>query len=197
LRRDAGYLATRNIDLIDGDGTLVDPGGVDWNARRSFPYRFVQRPGPTNALGRVKFMFPNDQAIYLHDTPSRDLFGRPIRAFSSGCIRVENPIELARLLLGPGSQSRIDALLAGLRTETVFLETPITVMLLYSTAEVDEAGRITFWPDVYARDPAVIAMLDARFTPGLEATAKGTRTSEAPADGATADRVTSGEAGDG
>jgi murein L,D-transpeptidase YcbB/YkuD len=124
----------------------------------------VQRPGPDNALGRIKFMFPNEHAIYLHDTPSRDLFERDSRAFSSGCIRVEDPFELAELLLGrSGSRERLDALVASGRTETVFLPTPITVMLLYWTAEPDAEGRVAFFPDVYERDAAVIAALDAPF----------------------------------
>lgn len=164
VRRDPDYLAGRNIDVIDGSGRAVDPSSVDWRGQRSFPYRFVQRPGATNALGQVKFMFPNDHAVYLHDTPSRDLFERPSRPFSSGCIRVEQPLELARLLLGPAwDGARIDAAVAQGRTETVFLTKPVDVLLLYWTAEVDEQGRIVFWPDVYDRDAGVIAELGTPF----------------------------------
>jgi murein L,D-transpeptidase YcbB/YkuD len=105
-RRDAGYLAGRNIDVIDGGGRSVDPSTIDWRGQRTFPYRFVQRPGPTNSLGQVKFMFPNDHAVYLHDTPSRELFERASRPFSSGCIRVEDPLMLARLLLEPAPAAR-------------------------------------------------------------------------------------------
>lgn len=166
LRRDPGYLATRNIDVLDDTGNIVDPLTVDWNARTSFPYRLVQRPGPNNALGRVKFMFPNDHAVYLHDTPSRDLFTRDSRAFSSGCIRLEEPIELALDLLGSSwNAQRIDRLIAAGRTETVFLERPIAIMLLYWTTEVDSEGRVHFLPDVYDRDAAVIAELNAPFRP--------------------------------
>jgi murein L,D-transpeptidase YcbB/YkuD len=91
LRRDPGYLAARHIEVIDAAGKRVDPQTVDWSGR-SFPYRLVQTPGADNALGRLKFMFPNEYSVYLHDTPSRDLFERSSRAFSSGCIRVENPL---------------------------------------------------------------------------------------------------------
>ena len=165
LRRNPDYLATRNIDIFDAGGAPVDPHGVDWS-RRSSPYRLVQRPGSTNALGRVKFMFPNQHSVYLHDTPSRDLFDRDSRAFSSGCIRVEHPLDLAAELLGPGwGRARIDGLLASTRTDTVFLDKPITLMLLYWTTEVDAAGRVFFWPDVYSRDSAVIAELAAPFRP--------------------------------
>lgn len=166
-RGDKGYLATRNIDLIDDSGRVVDPGTVDWTSRGGFPYRFVQRPGPTNALGRVKFMFPNEHSVYLHDTPSRDLFDRTSRAFSSGCIRVERPFELALRLLGGGwDQARIDKLIASQRTETVFLDHPLPVMLLYWTVEVDEAGRVSFLPDVYTRDADVAAGLNSPFRAG-------------------------------
>lgn len=162
-RANAGYLASRDIDVIDDRGLLVDATTVDWSGT-GFPYRFVQRPGPANALGRVKFMFPNEHAVYLHDTPSRDLFERESRAFSSGCIRVEDPFSLALELLGRGfGQQRIDALVESGETQTFFLEDPITVMLLYSTTEVDEDGRVFFLPDVYERDAAVVEGLAAPF----------------------------------
>jgi murein L,D-transpeptidase YcbB/YkuD len=163
LRRDVSYLAARNIDLLDGGGQAVDPTTVDWSGR-SFPYQLVQRAGADNALGRVKLMFPNEHFVYLHDTPNRDLFERNSRAFSSGCIRVENPFELAELLLGRSwPRERLDALVASGRTQTVFLDKPITVMLLYWTTEVDAAGRVAFFPDVYGRDPAVMAALAEPF----------------------------------
>jgi murein L,D-transpeptidase YcbB/YkuD len=163
LRRDPGYLAARHIEVLDAAGARVDPASVDWSAR-SFPYRLVQTPGADNALGRVKFMFPNEHAVYLHDTPSRDLFEQSSRAFSSGCIRVENPFELAELLLGrTWSRERLDALVAGGRTETVFLPRPMTLMLLYWTAEVDSLGRVRFYPDLYERDAAVIDALARPF----------------------------------
>jgi murein L,D-transpeptidase YcbB/YkuD len=111
-------------------------------------------------------MFPNEHAVYLHDTPSRDLFERDNRAFSSGCIRVENPFELAELVLGrSGARERLDAVVASGRTETIFLPKPLTVMILYWTAEIDAAGRVAFFPDVYERDPAVIAALAEPFVP--------------------------------
>ena len=162
VRRNPAYLASRNIDVFDFRGSPVDPATVDWSGRNP-PYRLVQRPGLDNALGRIKFMFPNEHAIYLHDTPSRDLFDRDSRAFSSGCIRVENPFELAEQLLGSGGRKRLDALVASGRTETVFLEKPMPIMLLYWTAEPDATGRLSFLPDVYVRDAAVIAALAQPF----------------------------------
>ncbi len=164
LRKSSGYLATRNIDAVDSKGGVVDPATVDWTSARSYPYSFVQRPGPTNALGRIKFMFPNEHFVYLHDTPSRDLFEQTSRAFSSGCIRIENPLELATLLLGAKwTRARLDQALATERTQTVFLDKPVTVMLLYWTTDVDAQGRVAFWPDVYTNDSHVIEELGAPF----------------------------------
>jgi murein L,D-transpeptidase YcbB/YkuD len=163
VRRDPGYLASRHIDAFDSSGAMVDPAAANWSGRNP-PYRLVQRPGPDNALGRIKFMFPNEHSVYLHDTPSRDLFDRDSRAFSSGCIRVENPFELAGQLLGSArARERLDTLVAGGKTQTVFLDKPMTVMLLYWTAEVDATGRVSFFPDVYQRDAAVIAALAEPF----------------------------------
>ena len=163
VRRNPDYLASRNIELFDQNNMLVDPATVDWS-RRSFPYRFVQRPGPDNALGRIKFMFPNEHSVYLHDTPSLDLFDRDSRAFSSGCIRVENPFELAEQLLGARARDRLDAVVASGRTQTVFLDKPMTVTLLYWTVEPDAEGHVTFLPDVYERDADVIAALAEPFS---------------------------------
>jgi L,D-transpeptidase YcbB len=163
VRRNPDYLASRNIELFDQNDMLVDPATVDWS-RRSFPYRFVQRPGADNALGRIKFMFPNEHSVYLHDTPSLDLFDRDSRAFSSGCIRVENPFELAEQLLGARARDRLDAVVASGRTQTVFLDKPMTVTLLYWTVEPDAEGRVTFLPDVYERDADVIAALAEPFS---------------------------------
>ena len=172
VRRDPAYLASRNIDAFDSSGAAVDPAAVDWSGRNP-PYRLVQRPGPDNALGRIKFMFPNEHAVYLHDTPSRDLFERDSRAFSSGCIRVENPFELAEQLLGSArARSASTPLVASGRTQTIFLDKPMTIMLLYWTAEPDAAGRVSFLPDVYERDAAVIAALAEPFRAPAGAIAK-------------------------
>jgi murein L,D-transpeptidase YcbB/YkuD len=166
LKRDPQYLAARNIDVLDRAGKAVEQSGIDWSSARNLQYQLVQRPGPTNALGRVKFMFPNEYFVYLHDTPSRDLFDKESRAFSSGCIRVEDPLELAQMVLGDKwSRERVEAMIAAGRTQTVILDKPIAVKLLYWTTEVDAAGRVSFFPDVYGRDPALIAALAQPFTP--------------------------------
>jgi murein L,D-transpeptidase YcbB/YkuD len=164
LKRDPDYLQKRNIDVLDRGGPPIAQETIDWSSSKSLQYQLVQRPGPTNALGRVKFMFPNEHFVYLHDTPSKDLFSKESRAFSSGCIRVENPLELAQIVLGEKwDRARIDALIAAGRTQTVFVDKPIAVKLLYWTAEVDATGRVSFLPDVYGRDPALIAALAKPF----------------------------------
>ena len=118
-----------------------------------------------NALGRVKFMFPNKYMVYLHDTPSKGLFARSERAFSHGCVRTENPFQLAELLLAKQGWDRaqIDQVLESKKTTRVNLETPMPVMLLYWTAEADEDGTMHFRKDFYDRDAAVIEGLDEPF----------------------------------
>jgi len=168
VRENPGYLASKNMEVIDNSGTVIDPFDIDWPNLRGFPYRLVQGPGPTNALGLVKFIFPNEHFVFLHDTPSQALFERQDRAFSSGCIRVESPFDLASLLLGEEwDLERIDAVIQSEVTQTVFLEEPLTVMLLYWTTEVDDGGRVFFLPDVYARDQAVIDGLQEPYSPGV------------------------------
>ncbi len=143
-------------------------GHVPQQARRSFGYTFVQRPGPGNALGRVKFIFPNKHSVFLHDTPSKALFDRSERAFSHGCIRVDNPFELAEVLLGPQGwdRARMDALKA---TKTVHLSKPLPVLLLYWAAGVGKDGGLRFLNDVYGRDERIARALEAPFEMELPA----------------------------
>ncbi len=170
LRRDPGYLARKELTLYDRDRRKVDPATIDWPAvtTRNFPYTVVQSPGPANSLGLVKFMFPNRYAVYLHDTPSRELFDRAERTFSSGCIRVERPFELAELLLAdqPGwDMAQIDRVLAGGETTAVRLAQPMPVLILYGTAWVEADGTVHFRRDVYQRDAQVLDALADEFRP--------------------------------
>jgi murein L,D-transpeptidase YcbB/YkuD len=138
---------------------------VDWSrvTARNFPYRLRQGPGPANALGRVKFMFPNKFSVYLHDTPAQELFGKEARAFSSGCIRLEAPLVLAELLLADNPawpRSAIDAAVASGREQTITLGAKIPVHLLYWTAWIDpEDGLLNFRDDIYGRDIPVLREL--------------------------------------
>jgi len=171
IRRDPNYVARQNFKLFrDGErgATRVDPLSVDWSAvsARNFPYRLRQDPGPRNALGRVKFMFPNAYHVYLHDTPSRELFAKTERAFSSGCIRLEKPIELAEYLLRDDprwSRQRILATIERGAEQVVHLPTTIPVHLLYWTAWVNEQGLVNFRKDIYERDKVLEKALRESF----------------------------------
>ncbi|HEX5766398.1 MAG TPA: L,D-transpeptidase family protein, partial [Woeseiaceae bacterium] len=162
------WFAKHDFDLKDSDGEPMDPSTVDWASvtRQNFNYIFVQRPGPNNALGEVKFMFPNEHAVYLHDTPARQLFASSDRAFSHGCIRVEHPLELAEILLAANGwdRGRIDAAIASGETTTVFLAKPLPILLLYWTANVTPDGTVHFYRDVYRRDAAIAQALDGPFS---------------------------------
>jgi len=167
VKRDPGYLAKRGLSVVDSAGQLVT-APIDWATMtpRRFPYLLRQEPGPENALGRVKFMFPNAYSVYLHDTPSQALFAKSERAFSSGCIRVENALELARLLLEGQTGWDADAIAAAVasgKTHTVTLQKKVPVLLTYWTAWVDRDGVLQFRSDVYGRDAKVRAALDMPF----------------------------------
>lgn len=166
-RADPGYLQQHHYDLKNGSGQIVDPGIVDWTTVSSsnFPYTVVQRPGPDNALGLVKFLFPNRYNVYLHDTPNRTLFSKTSRTFSHGCIRVENPLKLAELILAKKkgwTRAQVDAAVASQALTPVPLSGDISVLLLYWT--VDPTGEeAVFHNDPYGRDPKLIAGLNQPF----------------------------------
>jgi murein L,D-transpeptidase YcbB/YkuD len=167
VQRDVRYLANGNYIVKDRSGDAVDPGTIDWSSlsQRNFPYTLVQQPGVDNALGEIKFMFPNEYAIYLHDTPGKGLFEQASRTFSSGCVRVERPFDFAHELMGPDGwdPERIEAERQTRETRTIFLGTPIPVLLLYWTAEVGEDGKVRYYEDVYERDQAVLDALEEDF----------------------------------
>lgn len=166
IQADPEYFQKRDFDVKNRNGDLIDPTTVDWSSvtQRNFGYTLVQRPGPGNALGRVKFMFPNKHAVYLHDTPSKYLFGQADRAFSHGCIRVEHPYEFAELLLGPDwDQDKIAATLDSKEIKTVSLPKPLPVLLMYWTAVVGQDGEVFFYNDIYKRDQKIADALDKPF----------------------------------
>jgi murein L,D-transpeptidase YcbB/YkuD len=174
VQKNPAYLAERNITVLDRSGKPVNPASIDWSSlsRSNFPYTLRQEPGPNNALGRIKFMFPNEHAVYLHDTPSRSLFERDVRTFSSGCIRVEKPLELAEILINDPehwSLGKLEAAVASGETRTVRINPPEAVYLTYWTAAVDDDGELNFSRDVYDRDPAVLEALEAPFVPAEDA----------------------------
>ncbi|UCG71891.1 MAG: L,D-transpeptidase family protein [Chromatiales bacterium] len=171
LKQDPSYVVNKNISVIDRDGRTVDPFSVDWSKySRGVPYTLRQEPGPNNALGRIKFIFPNEHFVFLHDTPSRSLFDRSERAFSSGCIRIDKPLELAELLLRDPdnwSQADLQAVLDSRETRRVNLKPREPVLILYLTASLDLDGSIRFAKDIYDRDAGLLAALNGpvRLTP--------------------------------
>jgi murein L,D-transpeptidase YcbB/YkuD len=156
LVNDPDYLSRNNIEVVGTSGEVVDPTGIDWaDTTGTSGLRFRQTPGPENALGLVKFVFPNHFNVYLHDTPNDKLFNRPQRTLSHGCIRVEKPVELAQYVLRDQPQwtaERIAAAMHANREQTAKLASPLPVHIGYWTAWVAEDGRVTFTDDPYGID---------------------------------------------
>jgi murein L,D-transpeptidase YcbB/YkuD len=173
LKRDPGYLARNNIRVIDANGREVNPYSVNWSRYgpgRLPPYQLRQDPGADNALGLVKIMFPNKYMVYLHDTPTKSLFDKDERTFSSGCIRVQKAFELAELVLDDPArwnQETMAAVVATKKMQTEYLAKPVPVLILYWTAQPRPDGKVTFRNDVYGRDPPTLAALDAPYVPRL------------------------------
>ncbi len=167
MKADPSYLDKQDFALVDRDGKTVDLSTLNWDelSVNNFPYTAVQQPGIHNALGQVKFMFPNQYAVYLHDTPSKSLFSQTHRAFSYGCVRVQHPFEFAKHLLNDEenwNDQTIQDVLNEKTLRNVSLAKPVDVLLMYWTAEPDdETGRIKFNQDVYSRDAALKSKLKA------------------------------------
>jgi len=157
---DSDYLDRNGFDLFSDwsqNASLIDPETVDWSKQKvdDFTYKLRQRPGPTNALGRLKFMMPNDYSIYLHDTPDRSHFDANERSFSHGCIRVAEPEALAAAILGGEKDWSLDKITAAVRSgerENVNLQKPLPVQLTYLTSWIDQDNTVHFRNDVYDRD---------------------------------------------
>jgi murein L,D-transpeptidase YcbB/YkuD len=160
FQKNIHYLEQQKIKIFKDwseNAVEIDPETIDWNKiePRNFTYKLRQSPGPRNVLGRMKFIFPNKFAVYLHDTPKRSLFKENNRDFSSGCIRVEEPISLAVYLLQDDPSWTREILMEAIEKGTpqvVWLKRPISVHLQYWTAWVDETGRLNFRHDIYDRD---------------------------------------------
>jgi L,D-transpeptidase YcbB len=155
LIRDPGYLDREGFKVINQQGKVVSSSSVDWGAYGSNPPFGVQQPpGDGNALGELKFLFPNKHDIYMHDTPSRELFSQATRAFSHGCVRVENPREFAAIVLGWDSD-RVDAETDSGESQSVPLPRKLPVHITYFTAWPDSSGKIVYYSDIYGRDEAM------------------------------------------
>ncbi len=164
--RDPRYLARNNYEIVrrwtaDAQPIPVSALSRSQLAPERFPYRLRQAPGPANALGLVKFMFPNEFAIYLHDTPAGELFDRRVRTFSNGCVRVENPVGLAQWVLQPNGgwdEGRIRSAMQG-PTRRVDLERKVPIYIIYLTSYVQDE-RLHFRPDIYGRDVVLMEALE-------------------------------------
>ena len=170
-RKDPNFLSSHGFTIYDGSGNVVSPSSINWESAGpgNFPYTLKQAPGPENALGPVKFDFPNEHAVFLHGTPTVSLFAKQDRFFSSGCVRTETPVDLAEFMLKDDAdwpRSRIDEVLKTGKTTLVKLKNPMPVHITYMTAWVDEAGIMQFRKDAYDYDdlpklPASVAVLVA------------------------------------
>jgi murein L,D-transpeptidase YcbB/YkuD len=165
LQRDSLYLKKHNMILLTNQGDTVTDSIVDWMQyhRGHFPFVVRQLPGPRNALGQVKFLFPNKYAIYLHDTPSKFLFWKEERAFSHGCIRLQNPLEFAQFILNKQdtlwTMDSIQVVLDSNITQEIKLENRIPIYLLYQTADVNARKEVIFYQDIYGRDERIYRRL--------------------------------------
>jgi L,D-transpeptidase YcbB len=159
-KRDPTYLIKENFKVFasyEDNAPLIDPSTIDWSQidPKTCPFKFRQDAGNINALGHIKFIFPNRFDVYLHDTPSRHLFSRTIRDFSHGCIRIQKPVELAEFLLhinGEWTKEKIQAAINKGVEQFVQLPQPIPVHLMYWTAWVNQHGKVQFRDDIYGRD---------------------------------------------
>lgn len=166
FRRDPGAVKRLGFQVLDRSGNQIDSSTIDWNSvsASNFPYRLRQAPGEQNALGQVKIMFPNTHNVYLHDTPTRGLFAKRQRAFSSGCIRTQDPLDLSAWLLSesPGwDEETIRKTVKSGKETRATLKTKIPVHVLYNTVIADPNGEIRYLDDIYGRDNAVLEGLDA------------------------------------
>lgn len=160
------YLESHRMHVVDRSGQAIDPASIDWSGARrgGFPYMIVQASGAQGSLGRIKFSLSNRYAIYLHDTNARALFGRAERALSSGCVRVQQPEELAVLLLDDADHWGPAALATALdsgRTRTLPVGREVRVLLHYSTAALDASGRLLLRNDIYDHDAGILDALAA------------------------------------
>lgn len=152
LRRDPSYLDRLGYRVITRNGQIVRSSSVNWSAySKGVPYSIQQPPSDDNALGEVKFLFPNSHSIYFHDTPARSLFERSARAFSHGCVRVENPRIFAETLLKLDAEEVAKRIDSGV-SQSARVRDDIKVHLTYFTAWPDQTGRIVYYDDVYGRD---------------------------------------------
>jgi murein L,D-transpeptidase YcbB/YkuD len=165
VARDPNYLSAKGFEVVNSKQEVVASGPVTGDVLqqlRSGKLFIRQAPGPKNALGLVKFIFPNDYSVYMHDTPAQEFFAKSRRDFSHGCIRLEKPADLAVWVLrdNPGwNADRVRAALNGSPNQQVNLTRPIPVLIVYATVIVTEDGTVHFYDDIYGHDAALEKVL--------------------------------------
>jgi murein L,D-transpeptidase YcbB/YkuD len=164
ILKNENYLEQHNMEIVTNDREVVKTSSIRWKEYldKKFPYVIREKPGPSNSLGLVKFIFPNSHDIYLHDTPAKQLFSQTTRTFSHGCIRVEKPFELAQILLKNDTawtNEKIKQNMNGGVELWVRLPQKMQVYIVYFTSWVDAAGAIQFRNDVYGHDKKMNKML--------------------------------------
>jgi murein L,D-transpeptidase YcbB/YkuD len=167
-KRNPRSIEERGLRVFDSSGKQVPAKSVDWKRYNAsnLPYTIRQDPGPNNPLGTVKFIFPNSYHVYLHDTPNQLGYDRRLRAMSWGCIHVQDPLELAALMIDDPknwSLQAVEAQVKSGKTKTIHFATPVRVVLFYWTVEVGDDGSVEFLEDVYGRDRRVLRALDGPF----------------------------------
>jgi murein L,D-transpeptidase YcbB/YkuD len=168
IKKDSAYFRKKGMKIFR-DGAEVDPYAVDWTEvkQTNFRYRVRQDGGGSNSLGRMKFLFPNEHAVYIHDTPAKGLFMNDVRAYSHGCVRLHQPFDLAKSILELDEHlivsDTLDSLIKRGTQRVMELSNPFEVYIEYYTAIGDSVGNITFYPDVYNRDEKYLADIKRRF----------------------------------
>ena len=157
IRRDPSFLSRQDLQIVDSNGQPLAAQDIDWDRPGNILLR--QGAGPRNPLGRIAIRFPNPFSVYLHDTPSQALFSKGPRAFSSGCVRVESVFQLRDLLVTPAEKARTEELLSTGLTHEFRLSRPVPILMTYWTAQASKDGKVTYAPDIYNHDPALIAAL--------------------------------------
>ncbi len=160
FKRDPGKAAREGFEVQDANGNAVPTNAVNWG-ERPFPYHVRQQPGPSNPLGSVRFNLPNPYAVYLHDTSDRSSFRKTDRAFSHGCVRMENPVRLGAALLGaPWDEAMLQTEIDRNESKSLPLPAPVSIHFTYLTASVDPGGKVTYAKDLYGLDAKLNRALD-------------------------------------
>lgn len=167
VKKDVSYFTRHGYKVYTMDRELVDPQTVDWNevSSNNFKYRVVQNSGTYNSLGIVAFMFPNENSVFIHDTPSKYFFSQDVRAYSHGCVRLDKPIDLAKLVLehdeNEYNNDSLDTMLVKRVERRIYLNKPIDVHIDYFTTETNSKGKIIFYRDIYGRDEKLTGFIKA------------------------------------